>query len=275
MLRIYSRVRLIAPLRYIHSSLRVLNVSVQSKNKEKDLQLEAKKKLKRAQAVKLKNKQPPEIDPLYMEIPVAMKYLRAAEVGQPAKKTTVSILMSVIPDKGSKPLAGSIAFPRPLKDSLVMVLSENESVLNRAKEMGAALFGGQDLIDSIKDGNTKLDHITHCFATPGIVKELKPVARILGVRGIMPTARRGTVSDDVESLISGSIGSINFKQKDRHLSIPIGRCDFSDKEILENLKAASDAIYGSQPPGTKRPNLIGRTFLSSTIGPSILINFKN
>lgn len=72
-----------------------------------------------------------------------------------------------------------------------------------------------------------------------------------------------------------NVGALPFKQRDQHLSIPIGRCDFSDKEILQNLKAASDAIYGCQPPGTKKPNLIGQTCLSSTIGPSLVINFRN
>lgn len=243
-------------------------------DKNKDHQKDAKRKLKRAQLIKQKNKQPPELHPLYMEIPTALKYLRAAEVGQPAKKTTISILMTVLPDKGSKPLSGSIYFPKPIKENQIMVFSLDEEVLENAKKLGASIVGGLELIEDIKEGKVKLDNLTQSFATPDIVKDLKSVARNLGPKGLMPTAKRGTVSDDIEGLIRESSGSLLFKQKEQHLSIPIGRCDFSDKEILQNLKAASKAIYGSQPPGTKKPNLIGKTFLSSTIGPSILINFK-
>ncbi|KAK6462899.1 ribosomal protein L1-like protein [Scheffersomyces coipomensis] len=234
-----------------------------------------KKKLKREQKVKALNKQDPESHPLYMTIPNAMRYLRAAEVGQPAKKTTVSILMTVLPDKGSTPLSGSVYLPKPIKDNHVMVFSLQPEIVEKAKEMGATYAGGLDLIEEIQNGNVKLDQLTHAFATPDVVKDLKPIARQIGPKGLMPTPKRGTVSEDIETLMRQSVGALPFKQKEQHLSIPIGRCDFSDEEIISNLKAASEAIYASQPPGTRKPNIIGRTFMSSTLGPSVIINFKS
>lgn len=241
----------------------------------KDAQKDAKRKLKREQRVKQKNKQAPEQHPLYMDVPVAMRYLRAAEVGQPSQKTTISILMTVIPDRGSKPLQGSVYLPKPIKDSHVMVFSLDEATISKAQELGAVYAGGLELIEDIKNGNVKLDSLTHAFATPDIVKELKAIARQVGPKGLMPSAKKGTVSEDIAELMRKSVGALPFKQKDQHLSIPIGRCDFSDKEIVDNLKAASEAIYATQPPGTRKPNLMGQTCLSSTIGPSVVINFKN
>lgn len=254
------------------TSCRTFSKSLTAQNKSP--QNAAKKKLKREQLVKLKNKQAPELHPLYMEVPTAMRYLRAAEVGQPAKKTTISILMTVIPDKGSTPLSGSIYFPKPIRDSHVMVFSLQPEVAELAKELGASYAGGLELIEEIKQGNVKLDSLTHAFATPDIVKDLKVIARQIGPKGLMPTPKKGTVSDDVPALMRSSVGALPFKQKSQHLSVPIGRCDFSDKEIIENLKAASEAIYSSQAPGTRKPNLIGQARLSSTLGPSVLINFK-
>lgn len=242
--------------------------------KPKDAQQEAKRKLRREQAVKQRNKQAPESHPLYMTVPQAMRYLRAAEVGQPAKKTTVSILMTVLPERGSKPLAGSVYFPKPIKESHVMIFSLQDEKVKIAKELGATHVGGLDLIESISKGEIKLDKITHAFATPEIVKDLRAIARQIGPKGLMPAAKKGTVSEDIESLMQLSVGAYPFKQKEQHLSIPIGRCDFSDEEIIKNLKAASEAIYGLQPPGTRKPNLIGQTCLSSTLGPSLVINFK-
>jgi ribosomal protein L1 len=235
---------------------------------------DSKKKLRKQQAIKQKNKQAPELHPLYMEVPQALRYLRAAEVGNPSKKTTISILMTVLPEKGSKPLQGEIYLPKPIKESNVMVFSLNEDVVKQAKELGAVYAGGLDLINEISQG-LKLDGLTHAFATPDILKDLRQIAKQIGPKGLMPALKKGTVAEDVSELMKKSVGALPFKQKDQHLSIPIGRCDFSDKEIIENLKAASDSIYGSQPPGTKKPNLIGKTCLSSTLGPSIVINFKN
>lgn len=242
---------------------------------DKSSQNAARKKLKREQQAKLRNKLAPELHPLYMEVPTALRYLRAAEIGQPSKKTTISILMTVIPDKGSTPLSGSIYFPKPIKESHVMVFTLQPEIAEDAKALGAKYAGGLELIEEIKQGNIKLDNLTHAFATPDIVKDLKVIARQIGPKGLMPSQKKGSVSDDIAALMRSSVGALPFKQKSQHLSVPIGRCDFSDKEIIENLKAASDAIYASQAPGTRKPNLIGQTHLSTTLGPSVVINFKN
>lgn len=235
---------------------------------------DVKRKLKRAQLVKARNKQPPEHHPLYMDVTTAMRYLRAAEVGNPASRTTVSVHITVIPEKGSKPLSGNVFYPKPIRDNSVMVFSTDEGVVHEAKKLGAKAAGGVELVELIKNGTLKLDDFTQCYATPDVLADLRPIARMLGPKGLMPTARKNTVSENVIDLIHENLGAHPFKQKGQHLLMPIGRCDFSDHEILSNLKAASDAVFLAQPPGTKKPNLIGQAALSSTIGPSIVINFK-
>lgn len=242
--------------------------------KKREQVKESKKKEKRMQLLKLRHKQNPELHPLYMDIPRALKYLRAAEVGYPASLTTLSLQVTVIPERGSKPLSGSVFLPHPLKQGSMLVFSLNEEALEQAKKKGASKTGGTSLIKEIQAGEVKLDDFTHSFATPDIMSELGPIARILGPRNLMPSPKKGTVSENIAALIEGNLGSLPFKQKERHLAIPIGRCDFTDKQILENIKAASDAIYDSQPVGTKKPNLIGQACLSSTFGPSIVINIR-
>ena len=244
------------------------------RRQQKDQQKENKRKLKREQIVKNRNKQNPELHPLYMDVPQAMKYIRAAEVGNPSERTTVSILMTVIPERGSKPLSGSVFFPNPIKESSIIVFTLDEDLQAQAKARGASRVGGLELIEEIRNGSMKLENFTQSFATPDILKDLALIAKYLGPRNLMPSTKRGTVSPDIVRLIENNYGALLFRQRDQHLSIPVGKCSFSDKEILENLKAASEAIYGSQPPGTKKPNLIGKTCLSSTMGPSLVINFR-
>lgn len=234
---------------------------------------EAKKKLKKFQKLKLKNQVPPQNHPLYMEVPQALRYLRAACVGQPSSQATISILMSVIPDKGSKPLTGSIFFPKPLKSTKILVFTNNATTKEECLEAGAHTVGGSELLEQIKEGSVVLD-FDKAFATPDMVNLLTPLARTLGVKGLMPMVKRGTVSDDVLSLIKDNMGSLPFKQKGMHLAVPIGRCDFTDKEIISNLKAAATSIHASQPAGTKRPNIIGKTVLNATRGPGIVIDFR-
>lgn len=231
---------------------------------------------KRAQRKKSVQKQPPQIHPLYMDVPTAMRYMRAAEVGQPAKKTTVSVQLTVIPEKGSTPLQGKIFFPKPIKDNKAIVFTSNEATKDEILKLDSTIVvGGADLIDKVQLGELDVTKFNQSYATPEMVPLLRPVARILGTKGLMPTAKRGTVSESVASLLEENFGAFNFKQKQNLLSIPIGRCDFSDEEIIRNIQAASDAVYGCQPPGTKKPNLIGQCVLSSTLGPAVVIDFKN
>lgn len=91
----------------------------------------------------------------------------------------------------------------------------------------------------------------------------------------MPSVKKGTVADDLVQLLKMNSSAYTFKQKKNQLYFPVGRCDFSDEEIIQNIKAASKAVYACQPPGTKNPNLIGLCSMSSTLGPSVIIDFKS
>lgn len=234
-----------------------------------------KAKLRAEQEKKNAQKRPAETHPLYQEVPQALRYLRAAEVGQPAIKTTISLQLNIVPEKGSTPLSGQLFLPKPIKDNTILVFTSDSAARQQLEAMGDHVtVGGQELIDQISDGTFGLDKFTQCFATPEMVKDLRTIGRNLGTRNLMPTPKKGTVVDDVPQAIQKSAGALNFKQKGNLLMFPIGRCDFSDADILRNLKAASDTIYGLQPPGTKKPNLIGQAFLNTTLGPSVLINIK-
>lgn len=231
---------------------------------------------KRAQAKKAKQKQPATTHALYMEVPMAMRYMRAAEVGQPAKKTTVSVQITVLPEKGSTPLQGKIFFPKPIKDNKAVVFTLSEDVRAQLHALDERiLVGGAELVEQIQLGAVDLSKFNQSYATPEMVASLRPIARTLGPKGLMPTAKRGTVAENIVLIIEENFGAFNFKQKNNLLSIPVARCDFSDEEVIRNIQAASEAVYASQPPGTKKPNLIGQCALSSTLGPSVVIDFKN
>lgn len=273
--RLAGRIRLVRGLSHTplvsNEATRVVRPSPRTAYVNKD----PKAKLRAEQEKKNAQKRPPEMHPLYQEVPQALRFLRAAEVGQPAKKTTISLQVNVIPEKGSTPLSGQLFLPKPIKENTILVFTSNDATKQQLESMGDHVtVGGQELIDQISEGTFNLDKFTQCFATPEMVKDLKTIGRNLGTRNLMPTPKKGTVVDDVPAAILESSGALNFKQKGNLLMFPIGRCDFSDADILRNLKAASDTVYGLQPPGTKKPNLIGQAFLNTTLGPSVLINIK-
>lgn len=237
--------------------------------------VDPKVKLIREQNMKKKAKQPPALHPLYMEVPKALRYLRAAEVGQPAKKTTISINIKVIPEKGSIPLRGMINYPKSIKDNHVLIFTHSQELIDEISANNSNVtIGGESLINDIKAGNVKLDLYDQCLASPDVLNDLKPIARVLGPKNLMPSVKRNTVSSNLPELIEQNFNSIEFKQKGFNIGIPIGRCDFSDFEILTNLQIASKAIYDCHAKNSKKPNIIGQTHISSTLGPSIAIDIR-
>lgn len=240
----------------------------------KDHRKDPKVILQRTARKKQRAKRPSSMNPIYMDIPLAMKYLRAAEVGNSAESTTVSCHLTIIPEKGVAPLQGQVTLPKPMKDTLALVFTENFEQIEQLKASNYNYrIGGRELIEEIGQG-TSISEFTHCFATPDMVSALKPIQRSLGVAGLMPTVKKGSVADDVMELVKNSAGQMTFRLKDWNLAIPVGRCDFSDEEIIRNIRAVADVVNTCQPAGPKK-HIVSRCSLSSTRGPSVVIEFKD
>lgn len=209
--------------------------------------------------------------PIHLDTLTALRYLRAAETGQPASTTTLTMTVRVISDRGVQPLSGSIKFPKGLDaDQRIAVFTLNPELAEKAKAAGAAVVGGEDLIDQVKAGNINFNK---ALATPDILSKLNPIARVLGPKGLMPSPRRGTVSNDIVELVSSSVGVMDFRQGGvPFVSVPVAKASFTDAEVLKNLIAAIDAVRASANRAvSKKPVVLGQTTLSSTRGPGIVI----
>lgn len=214
--------------------------------------------------------------PLYMDIPSALRYLRAAEVGQPFSQRTVSLTTIIVGEKGVPPLYGNISFPTPLRKSKVAVFSNDvEKLEELKKKYDLHLAGGVELIAGIKDGNIKID-FDKAFATPDIISTLTAqLGRVLGPKGVLPNVKKGTVSDDLLTLISENLGTMPFRERNKSISIGIGKTNFSDEQIIQNIIAARKAIKESiTTQKAKKQSMLSKTTLTSSHGPGLVIDFN-
>ena len=168
-----------------------------------------------------------------------------------------------------------MTFPKPLRYIKIAAFTNDESKLEELREKYPNhLIGGADLVAKIKSGGISVD-FDKAFATPDIVPALQSqVARILGPRGVLPSVKKGTVSDDISSLLQESLGSMPFRQRGNSISIGVGKCYFTDREILQNIISARAAFKTAvDNQKSKKPNILSKTTLSSTHGPGIVIDF--
>ena len=92
-----------------------------------------------------------------------------------------------------------------------------------------------------------------CIATPDMMGLVGRLGKVLGPRGLMPNPRVGTVTMDVTSAVKGAKGgAVEFRvEKAGIVHAGVGKASFTEKALVENIKAFVDAVVKAKPPGAK------------------------
>ncbi|MFN8484033.1 MAG: 50S ribosomal protein L1 [Anaerolineae bacterium] len=143
-----------------------------------------------------------------------------------------------------------------------------------AEEAGADIIGADDLIKRIQDGFTDFEI---AIATPNMMGKVGRLGKVLGPRGLMPNPKSGTVvpAEDLPRVINEARGGrVEFKlDKTANLHVPIGKRDFSEEQLMENLSALVDAVNRAKPSGAKGV-YIKNMVLTTTMGPGIKLDLS-
>jgi len=202
------------------------------------------------------------------DLPQAIDKLSAFEKVKFDETVEISMSLGVDPKQTSQAVRGVVNLPHGSgKEIKVLVFTENsEDALNH----GADFAGLDELIAKVKDGWMDFDV---ALATTSAMKSVRAIARVLGPRGLMPTPKAGTVTDDVKSAIQEvKAGRVEFKMdKTGAIAVVIGKRSFTSHQLTENAETAIGAISSARPEGFKG-KFIKSIFVSSTMSPSVKIN---
>ena len=182
----------------------------------------------------------------------------------------VAINLGIDPNKTDQNIRGVINLPKGTgKNINVAVLTKGEKQ-NEAKEAGADLVGDNDLIDSISTGKINFDLL---IATPDMMPSIGKVAKILGPKGLMPNPKLGTVTQDLKTAVQNAkSGQVQYKnEKSGIVHAGIGKMNFNEGDLLENLKAFFSSINKSKPDSVKG-SFIKKVTIASTMGVGLEIN---
>lgn len=172
--------------------------------------------------------------------------------------------------KGDQQVRGAASLPHGTGKTLkvaAFVLPENEQA---AKEAGADLVGGEDLIKEIKKSE-KTDFQV-AVAEPGIMKSLSMIAKILGTRGLMPSPKNETVTQNPAKAVAElKKGKISFKNDDTaNVHALIGKMSFSDEQLLANYESLLETLKKSRPSAAKG-TFIRNISLSASMSPGVKV----
>ena len=145
-----------------------------------------------------------------------------------------------------------------------------ENKVQEAKDAGAEVVGGDELIEKIKTGNINFEKL---ICTPGMMIKLSKLGKVLGPKGLMPNPKLGSVTDEIKKAVSDAkSGQVEIRNdKDGNIGVSIGNKSFSDDKLIMNFNAVIDALEKEKSNNTIKGDLIKQAFLTSTMGVSYKI----
>ncbi len=184
----------------------------------------------------------------------------------------ISLKMGVDPRKTDQHVRGTVSLPNGTgKQTRILVFVEGDKV-QEALSAGADYAGNEELLEKVAGGWTDFDAVV---STPGMMRSVGKLGKVLGPRGLMPTPKAGTVTTNIaEAIKEIKGGKVEFKL-DKHgvINGAVGKISFEDKKLEENARAYVNAVIKAKPAAAKG-NYIESLVLSSTMGPGIKLDLK-
>jgi large subunit ribosomal protein L1 len=200
----------------------------------------------------------------------ALKLAQASGKTKFDSTVDVAMRLGVDPRKADQMVRGTVNLPHGTGKTARVLVFANADKAEEARNAGADIVGGDELIDKVNGGWLDFDAVV---ATPDMMGKVGRLGRVLGPRGLMPNPKTGTVTPDVAKAVSDiKGGKIEFRV-DRHANLHfiIGKASFSSDQLIENYAAALDEILRLKPASSKGRYLRKITF-STTMGPGIQVD---
>ena len=185
----------------------------------------------------------------------------------------IAINLGIDSGKTDQNIRGFINLPKGSGKKIRVAVMAKGDQAKKANNAGADIVGDDNLVQQVSAGQINFDIL---IATPDMMPVIGKIGKILGPKGLMPNPKLGTVTQDVLTAVknakSGQVQYRNDKAGIVHAGI--GKLNFKEEDLLENIKAFYESIHKSKPEGVKG-SFIKKVTIASTMGFGLEINVGN
>ena len=200
----------------------------------------------------------------------AIKLVREFPSAKFDESVELAFRLGIDPRKADQMVRGTVSLPHGTGRSVRVAAFAVGEKAREAREAGADVVGGEELVDEVIKGNIDFEA---AVATPDLMPAVGKAGRVLGPRGLMPNPKAGTVTQDIGKAVSDiKAGKLEYRvDRQGNIHLIIGKKSFAEDALVENYLAVVEEIVRAKPAAAKGKYIKSLT-MSTTMGPGIRID---
>lgn len=210
---------------------------------------------------------------IYSNLEEAVQTIKETATAKFVESVELHANLNIDPKYADQQLRTTVSLPHGIGKQVKIAVLTNDENFEEARQAGADIIGNEELIENITKGILNFDLL---IATPNMMPKLAKLGRVLGPKGLMPSPKSGTVSNALRATLTDfKKGKFEYKaDKTGVVHVTIGKVNFTEHQLLDNLQALYNSIEKNRPAGVKG-KYFKSVFLSTTMGPSIKLDLTS
>ena len=205
-------------------------------------------------------------------VDVGIAWIKKLSKAKFQESVDLAIHLNLDTKKADQQFRGNFSLPHGTGRTVrVIAFVDDGDKIQGALAAGAVKAGGEDLVNAVNDGFMDFDV---AIATPKMMRFVGKLGKVLGPRGLMPSPKSGTVTDDVAKAVNEfKNGKIEYRSDAAgNVQVSVGNVTFEDAKLTDNISAFLAHVVEHRPSSVKG-EFIKNITVSSTMGPGVKLAF--